>query len=64
MYSEEIKQLIEIRNYCIGVDEYLRIINTSPQITDIRYVPATDNFEMYTDDNYKFKTKVKARILS
>lgn len=64
MYSSEIETLLKIRNYCIGVDEYYRIISTSPQIIDIKYKPDTDNFEMYTDDNYKFKTKVKARLKS
>lgn len=64
MYSQEIEELLKIRNYCIGVDEYYQIISTSPQINEISYKPSEDNFEIYTDDNYKFKTKVKARLKS
>lgn len=58
MYSYEIKQLLELRNYLISNIEYLNIIDTSPQINRVRYNPYLDDFETWTDDNYYFKYKV------
>lgn len=57
MYSEEIKQLLQLKNELITVKEYLNIITTSPQINCIKYYD--NNFYLFTDDNYKFKLKIK-----
>lgn len=57
MYSWEIKQLIELKNYVITIQDYCEIVRTSPQIDHIQY--KDDHFEMYTDDYYKFKFKIK-----
>lgn len=58
MYSWEIQQLLQIRNYLISNKEYFYILDTSPQIRGIEYKPYEDNFYMWTDDNFNFKFKV------
>ena len=59
MYSWEIQQLMELKNYLISVEEYLRICGTSPQIREIKYDAFQDNFMIETDDRYKVHFKVK-----
>lgn len=57
MYSHEIEELLKLRNYLISVKEYLRILETSPQINHIKY--ENDEFICWTTDNYKFVLKVE-----
>lgn len=57
MYSKEIQELINLRQQVITLQDYINIIQTSPQIDHILY--NQDHFEMYTDDYYKFKFKIK-----
>lgn len=57
MYSWEIEQLIELKNHLLEIQDYCEIVSTSPQIDHILY--NQDHFEMYTDDYYKFKFKIK-----
>lgn len=59
MYSYEIQNLMELRNYLLTVKEYLYICKTSPQIREVSYNPFEDNFYINTDDRYNFKFKVK-----
>lgn len=59
MYSHEIQQLLELRNYLLTVKEYFNICNTSPQIREVSYNPFENNFYIETKDNYNFKFKVK-----
>lgn len=59
MYSWEIQQLMELRNYLISVKEYFNICDTSPQIREVSYNPYEDNFKIETEDRYKFYFKVK-----
>lgn len=56
MYSEEIKNLLELKNYYIEVKEYLKIIN-SPQVDHIKY--ENQSFNVWTKDGYYFKFKLK-----
>lgn len=58
MYSHEIQQLLELKNYLINHIEYLNILNTSPQINRVEYNQQQDEYEMWTTDNYYFKYKV------
>jgi hypothetical protein len=58
MYSHEIQQLLELRNFIISNIEYFNIVDTSPQINRVRYNPYCDEFETWTSDNYYFKYKV------
>ncbi len=59
MYSWEIQQLMELRNYLLTVKEYFNICETSPQIREVSYNPYEDNFKIETEDRYKFNFKVK-----
>lgn len=56
MYSEEIKQLLEVRNYLVTIQEYKWIV-TSPQITHVKY--ENDSFYIETSDNYRFTLKLR-----
>ena len=56
MYSEEIKSLLELKNYYIELKEYLKIIN-SPQVDHIKY--ENQMFNIWTKDGYYFKFKIK-----
>lgn len=56
MYSEEIKNLIELKNYYIELKEYLEIIK-SPQVDHIKY--ENQSFNIWTKDGYYFKFKIK-----
>ena len=64
MYSYEIKQLLELKNYLLDRKEANKILNIkdSPQINHVKYNTYDDNFEMWTSDNYYFKFKVKRKV--
>lgn len=57
MYSYEIEQLMQLKKFLIDIKDYIEIVKTSPQIDHIIY--KNNNFEMYTNDYYKFKFKIK-----
>jgi hypothetical protein len=59
MYTWEIQNLMELKNYLISVRDYLYICQTSPQIREVKYDPYQDNFMIDTDDNYKVYFKVR-----
>lgn len=61
MYSWEIQQLMEMRNYLLDAEEYFKICKTSPQIREINYNAFEDNFHIATDDRYDFNFKVKKK---
>ena len=53
MYSHEIKQLLELKNYLLDRKEANKIldIDSSPQINHVKYNQDTTDFEMWTTDN-------------
>lgn len=57
MYSWEIEQLIELKNYVITIQDYCEIVRTSPQIDHVLY--KDEYFNLFTTDNYHFKLKIK-----
>ena len=59
MYSWEIQQLMEIKNYLLLVEEYLFILETSPQIMRCTYNPFSDNYKMITSDGYEWNFKTR-----
>ena len=59
MYSWEIKQLLEIKKYLLTVKEYFYVCDTSPQISRVYYSHGENDFNIETNNNYKFKFKVK-----
>ena len=59
MYSEEIKKLLELRNYYVTYKEYIEIIK-SPQIDHIKY--ENQGFTIWTTDGYNFKLKLRKEV--
>ena len=58
MLSHEIDALLRENNYNILSTEYIRILDTSPQIIKSRFNPYRKNYEIYTDDNYHWEFRV------
>ena len=58
MYSWEIAQLLDMKQWLLEYQEYLHMVSTSPQINYVEYLPNEDNLHITTDDNYDFKFKV------
>lgn len=61
MKTSEIEYLIELKKFIITIDDYIKIINTSPQIRDLSYNRNEDKFCIETDDHYKVKFNIKSR---
>lgn len=61
MFTYEIKNLIEYKQYLLEVEEYLSIIDTSPQIARVKYDNYNDEFEIWTNDYGYFKFKVRKK---
>lgn len=59
MYSWEIQQLLDAKNFLLEYQEYLNIVRTSPQINYTEYLPYEDMLHITTDDHYDIKFKVK-----
>ena len=61
MYSWEIKKFIEERNYELTQEEinWVININNSPQISEIRFHPYTNTYEIFTRDGMYVSFKVK-----
>lgn len=59
MYSWEIQQLLELKQYLLEYQEYIEIIKTSPQINYVEYLSQEEQLHMTTDDRCDFKFKVK-----
>lgn len=58
MYSNEIDQTIKSNNYIIDSKTYLHICNTSPQISQVKYEPFDNKYDIWTNDNYYWKINV------
>lgn len=59
MYSDELFRYLEERRYILSTNEYLHVCYTCPQINDVKYNAFSDEFEIWTDDRYNFRFKVK-----
>ena len=56
MYTWEIEKKLNENNFNIKVEDYIKICNTSPQITRCSYNPYSGNFQLWADGkNYIFK---------
>lgn len=56
MYSEKIKEYLKLKKYVLTLDEYLKIIQT-PNVREV-ISKKNNNFDMLTDDGYKFSFKI------
>lgn len=61
IYSWEIKKFVEERNYELTPEEtnYVINVNNSPQISEIRYHPHTNMYELFTNDGLYVTFSVK-----
>lgn len=55
MYSYEIDRTLKSQNYNIDSETYSKICSFSPQIIRIRYSPYSNDYEMWSNDNYYWK---------
>ena len=55
IYSEEIKELLRVRNNLVTLQEY-KWIALSPQVVHIKY--ENEEFKIKTSDGYTFKLKI------
>lgn len=58
MYSYEISELLKYNNYVISINDYIKVCQSS-QITKIKYSPFSNNYEVWTNDNYYYKFFVR-----
>lgn len=61
MYSHEIAQYLELRNYLLKTPEEIdnvTSIKKNPQINWIKFINGDNNYEITTRDNYYFKFHV------
>lgn len=68
MYSEEIRRLLEYRNYVLEAcsEELLRVVNVqeNPQLDHITYLKDSNEYEMWSKSGEHFKFKVKMKEMS
>lgn len=57
MYSYEIEQLLKLRSFLLTAKEYIKIIETSPQIDHIKY--ENDEIYIWTKDGHQFTLKIR-----
>lgn len=50
---------MELKNYLLRVEEYLFILETSPQIERCTYNTYNDNYYMKTTDDYQWNFRVR-----
>ena len=58
MYSHEITEYLNKRNYELTPKEFVDVINSSPQVNEVLYRPE-NNFKLKTTDNYNWQIKLK-----
>lgn len=57
MYSNEIENLLKYKNYLLTAKEYIKILETSPQINHVIY--KNDEIIIWTEEGKKFVLKIK-----
>lgn len=59
MYSHEITEYLNKRNYELTPLEFMAVINTSPQIHEVLYNKESGNqFKIKTTDNFSWQIKL------
>ena len=59
MYSWEIQNLMNYRNYLLYVKEYLEILDTSSQIDRCTYNCFSDDYYIRTNDSYEWNFRLR-----
>lgn len=57
MYSNEIENLLKYKNFLLTAKEYIKILETSPQINHVIY--KNDEIIIWTEEGKKFVLKIK-----
>lgn len=60
MYSFEITEYLNKRNYTLTPKEFVDVINSSPQIKEVYFKGGDefDRFKMQTDDGFNWNIKI------
>lgn len=58
LYSHEIQNIILKNSYIIPSELYLKICDTSSQISSIKFDPFDDSHQISTNDGYGWKLKI------
>lgn len=61
MYSYEIQDYLNKKNYELTPIEFMDVINTSPQVKDVyfKYGDKFDHFKMCTDDGHSWNFRMQ-----
>lgn len=57
MYSNEIENLLKYKNYLLTAKEYIKILETSPQINHVIY--KNDEIIIWTEEGKKFTLRIR-----
>lgn len=57
MYSHEIENLLKYKNYLLTAKEYIKILETSPQINHVIY--KNDEIIIWTEEGKKFILRIR-----
>ena len=57
MYSNEIENLLKYKNYLLTAKEYIKILETSPQINHVIY--KNDEITIWTEEGKKFILRIR-----
>ena len=58
MYSYEISELLKYNNYTISINNYIKVCQSN-QITRVKYCAFSNNYEVWTNDNYYYKFSIR-----
>ncbi len=58
MYSYEILELLKCNNNVISINDYIKVCQSN-QIIKVKYSIFSNNYEVWTNDNYYYKFSVR-----
>lgn len=61
MYSWEIQNKLQKKNYILTGEEYIDICKNSSQISHVKYSGFDDTYEIWTTDNYYWKFRLTTK---
>lgn len=61
MYSSEIQEYLNERNYSLSSEEYIKVID-NPQIQKIKYNPYDNTMYIKTNDGYYWTIRINYSI--
>lgn len=55
MFSYEIDSLMRSKGYCINKEDYVEIIESTPQLARVNFDAYSNKFHIWTDDGYDWE---------